>query len=154
MLLHEICDWIVLIAAVIGAIVAICKAIGKPFKFFTKRGKEIRNKERIEALDQLMPQYFEPLYIELEEIHNINKNQNETMDLLKKNLQDILRQNIEQIYDEFENKKQLPRYVKENLDELYADYKAAKGNHHIDKLYNRMCSWPVTEEKSKYDLDD
>lgn len=154
MLLHEICDWIVLIAAVIGAIVAICKAIGKPFKFLNKRGKERRNEERLESLDQLMPQYFEPVYTELEEIREMNQAQNETMDLLKRNLQDVLRQNIEQIYDEFESKKQLPQYVRENLDELYADYKAAKGNHHIDKLYNRMHSWPVTEEKSKYDLDD
>ena len=91
MLLREISDWIILAAGVIGAVTAIYKAIGKPIKFFDKRRKERQREEIIELLDSLMPHYFEPIYIELEAIKKLNASQEQIIDLLKRNLQDMLR---------------------------------------------------------------
>ena len=37
----------------------------------------------------------------------------------------------------------LREYERKNLDDLYAGYKALKGNHFIDDLYNKMREWKV-----------
>lgn len=152
-MLQQICNWIVLIAAVLAALTAIYKAIGKPFKFLEKKQKEKQREYTIELLKELAPKYLAPLKNDLDKLMQINEAQNDMMDLMKHIIQDILRQKIEAIYDTYKDKRKLPSYVVEILDELYADYKAADGNHHIDKLYARMKSWPIYEEKSKYDID-
>ena len=70
----------------------------------------------------------------------------EVIKLLKKNMVDVLRQKIENIYYRYKDERTLPIYVHENLQELYKDYTEAGGNHYIGKLYNRMSTWKVLED--------
>ena len=44
-------------------------------------------------------------------------------------------------------------YVSENLDELYRDYRAGGGNHHIVKLYERMKVWDTYDELPEYEKE-
>ena len=174
MIIQTICDIIILIGAVVSAIVAIINFFAKPTSKL-KRRKIRKNKELLKStLDELMPKYLEDhdqltrqkyladrqRYLkeiaqevlnntssQLDNIQKINEQQSEIIDLLRKNVVDILRQKIERIYFKYESCRKIPRYEKENLEDLYSDYKRGGGNHHIDKLYNRMKEWEITDEE-------
>lgn len=146
------------------------KFFGKPIKFL-KRKKDKEYSEILkENLDKLVPQYLEAhdletrdkyladrqrylqeisleVYKQVEgDIKEIKENSGqykEVIGLLQNNMVDVLRQKIETIYYNYKDERQLPIYASENLEELYHDYKAAGGNHHIDKLYKRMKTWEV-----------
>ncbi len=148
-----ICDIIILAGALAAAIYNILKLFSRPRDFFKKR----KNKEVEELLeksiDNILPKYINPMSNEINNIKNLNEEQLKTINLLGNNVRDILRQKIECIYYLYKNEKAIPQYQLENLEELYSDYKELNGNHHIDKLYNRMKSWTITNELPEYDKD-
>lgn len=174
MIIQTICDIIILIGAVASAIVAIVNFFAKPTSKL-KRRKIKKSKELLKtALDELMPKYLDDhdqmtrqryladrqRYLkeiaqevqnntaeQLNNIQKLNEQQSEVIDLLRKNVVDILRQKIERIYFKYKDCKKIPLYERENLDDLYSDYKRGGGNHYIDKLYNRMKDWETTDEE-------
>lgn len=180
MSLEQLCDYIILAGAVVMAIYNIIKVFAKPTSIF-KRKKEKEYSENLKRnLDNLIPKYLEEHDLEtrdryladrqryLQEITNevlsnikydldiikdTNKKQNETIDILRKQAVDVLRQKIEKIYYDYRDSRELPRFALENLEELYSDYKKGGGNHHIDKLYSRMKTWKIIEQEPEYERE-
>lgn len=178
MIFQQICDWIVLIGAVVVAIVNIAKFFGKPASFLKKKkDKELR--ESLEkTLNEVLPKHFEAHDLEtrdrylndrlrylqeikkevlnetkdiLEEIREINIEQSKNLEKLNQSSKDVLRQKIMTIYHNYKNKRRMPVFAKEALDELYKDYKIQGGNSYIDKYYKRMSSWEVYQEEGDYE---
>lgn len=180
MSLEQLCDYIILAGAVVMAVYNIIKVFAKPTSIF-KRKKEKEYSENLKRnLDNLIPKYLEEHDLEtrdryladrqryLQEITNevfsnikcdldiikdTNKKQNETIDILRKQAVDVLRQKIEKIYYDYRDSRELPRFALENLEELYSDYKKGGGNHHIDKLYSRMKTWKIIEQEPEYERE-
>ena len=181
--LSEICDVIILVGAVFVAIFNIIKYLTKPFVFFKKRRQREQEQYKLQLkriLDELIPTYFEnyensiknkkeedrlkliesvtkqimqQINREFEALRKISQEQNETIEILRKHQVDILRTKIEKIYHRYKDTKVIPRFAYENLQEYYTDYKENNGNHHIDKLYNRMSLWEISEEPPDYDKE-
>ena len=155
---------IISLSALLSAILTIWNFFAKPASFIKKRKqKEYRETFKI-TMDEMMPKYleehnkevaviFDSYKQELDEIKQLNETQSETIVLLKRNVRDVLRQKIERIYNDYKDTRELPQYEEENLEELFKDYKAAGGNHHIDKLYARMKTWTIVYTPSEYDLE-
>lgn len=173
---QTICNLIVLIGAAVVAISNILKFFGKPVKFFKKKKQkqqEEYEKQLKDMLDKLISNYlidhdhetrkkyladrqqylmdisnevYNKFQGEIDKIKNTSKSNEEVIKLLKKNMVDVLRQKIENIYYRYKDERTLPIYVYENLQELYKDYTEAGGNHYIGKLYNRMSTWKVLED--------
>ena len=180
MSLEQLCDYIILAGAVVMAVYNIIKVFAKPTSIF-KRKKEKEYSENLKRnLDNLIPKYLKEHDLEtrdryladrqryLQEITNevlsnikcdldiikdTNKKQNETIDILRKQAVDVLRQKIEKIYYDYRDSRELPRFALENLEELYSDYKKGGGNHHIDKLYSRMKTWKIIEQEPEYERE-
>lgn len=60
--------------------------------------------------------------------------------------QSQLRSDITAIYYKHvdEDTPTLREYERKNLDDLFAAYKALKGNHFVDDIYSTMRNWKVT----------
>ena len=109
--------------------------------------------DRQRYLQEITNEVLSNIKSDLDIIKDTNKKQNETIDILRKQALDVLRQKIEKIYYDYRVSKELPRFVLENLEELYSDYKKAGGNHHIDKLYSRMKTWKIIEQEPEYERE-
>lgn len=169
-MLQQICDWIILLGAVTVAILNIIKFFAKPTSFFKKKKDKEFQENLKNALDKIMPEYFEThdlqtrekylgdrqRYLQeitkevlentkglLEEIKKINIEQSENLKILNQGSKDVLRQKIMTIYHQYKKEQAMPIFAKESLDELYKDYKAQGGNSYIDKYYKRMSDWEV-----------
>lgn len=59
----------------------------------------------------------------------------------------MLRKEIIHTYSKNKAARTLTETTKEYLDDLYADYKAEKGNHYIDKIYARMRTWGIVPDE-------
>lgn len=171
---HDILDWIILIGAAAVALGNIIKFFAKPTSLFKKKANKELSALLKSNFQELMPSYLEFISqkerserneenkalkeeilaetkAQLDKILEINEKQSAMIDRLEKSNLDILRQRIENIYYKYADTKRIPRYVKENLDELYQDYIAAGGNHHIPKLYKRIQDWDVIDIIPEYD---
>lgn len=174
---------VVLISTLCTAIVTIIGFFAKPFKFLRKKedkkfqenfniclknslpiiwedynektkaeNKELLNEIKNEIIGEVQTK-LDNFQNELNKLHNTDEDIENTMELLRKQAIDILRQKIENIYYEYRDARAMPLHVKENLDELFIDYKSCKGNHHIDKLYKRMSGWLTTDTLPDYDKE-
>lgn len=143
MVIQTICNIIILIGGVVGAILTIGKFSGIQFNFFKGKRKKIIKKD----LDELLPQYFDKYMLEmrkeLQEIKSINLKQNETIENLLYGIRDTLRYQIMAIYQKYKKTQQIPLYEYEKLEDTYKDYKKLDGNHYIDKYYERMQRWEI-----------
>ena len=171
---HLILDWIILLGAAAVAILNILKLFDKPSSFFKKIQEKKMTELLKKGLDDSLPEYFNKYNNErskeldtknealtkkildyckkeFNRIIKINEDQSQTIDLLRRNVLDILRQDIESIYYKYRGSKKIPTYVWEHLEELYNDYCDGGGNHHIHKLYNRMKVWEKTDEIPDYE---
>jgi outer membrane protein assembly factor BamA len=175
--LQLICDWIVLIAAVLAAIVTIVNFFRKPTKAYkNKKHKEIQTIVK-EELNETLPKMFEEhdlatrdkyladrmRYLTeiknevanemkdvLLEIKAINERQSSLIEKINQSSKDVLRQKIMAIYFKGREHKQMSVYDHEALIELYKDYKSQGGNSYIDKYYNRMETWEIIDEDADY----
>ena len=138
-ILQQICNIIILIGGAVGAVVAISTLIGKPLKFIKKRHEKaeaIRREELAKDVEQKLAPRFD-------EISRQNLEQERIIAILEKSTRDILRKEIIHTYHKYKGVKQLTDTMRDYLDDLYKDYKAQNGNHYIDKIYARMCTWEV-----------
>lgn len=141
-MLNTICNYIVLAGAVVGAIVAILNAIGKPIVFFRKR-KEKEQEEKLDKITQhVSNKVVELITPQLEEI----KQQNE---VLVEGQRDTLRQFIVSFYHHHKLLRQITETEWEMIQEFYKDYKAINGNHYVDNLYHRMENWDVVPDEER-----
>lgn len=143
MVIQTICNIIILIGGVVGAILTIGKFSGIQFNFLKGKRKKLIKKD----LDELLPQYFDKYMLEmqkeLQEIKSINLKQNETIENLLYGIRDTLRYQIMAIYQKYKKTQQIPLYEHEKLEDTYKDYKKLDGNHYIDKYYERMQRWEI-----------
>ena len=178
--IQMICDTIILAGAVVVAIVNIVKFFAKPTSVFKRKAEEEFQRKIKKALEEYIPPYLDKrdkenkeqqlqeqqkifskmktemtdeIKAELQEIKTLNEKQNQDIILVKKQAVDMLRQKIEAIYYKYRAEKILPQFQLENLQELFKDYKKGGGNHHIDKLYNRMLKWQISDELPEYDKE-
>ena len=152
---QTICNLVVLIGATSVAILNIYTLFAKPTSFISKLREKSFTSMFKKSLAQVLPEYLEKENEkvmallqkhdeELKEIKAMNQAQNGVMDILQRSLRSILRDKIEKIYYKYEKQRAIPEDVLEDLEEFYKDYKTLNGNHHIDKLYDRMKKWTTT----------
>ena len=157
----EIVDYIILFAALIGAVYKIYDFFAKPTTAL-KQKREAREKERIkQVIDAELPEILRKHDLEtrdkykadrqrylkeirdevLEEVSDpITKNADD-LEALKISAKDVLREKIMAIYHEYKQERAYPTYKKEALEQYYKDYKKLNGNSYIDKYYARMKCW-------------
>ena len=143
MVLQQICNIIILIGGVVTGITAIMALAGKPIRFFRK----LKDKQEEERCAKIAKDVEKRLTPRFDEIYQQNLEQEETIQILEKSSRDMLRKDIIQVYKEHKLRRELTETTKEYLDDLYGDYKAENGNHYIDKIYNRMCTWKVIPDE-------
>lgn len=154
--LSLICDVIILVAAVLGAIATILKYFNAPIKFIQRKQDTAFEAKVKECLKKILPEMLELDQISsivlkevmpiLKEIKDINTKQNATIEVLAKSSRDVLREKIMEIYYRGKDSKAMVLHDKEKLDQYYKDYKAEGGNSYIDKYYNRMKEWTIIDE--------
>ena len=141
-----ICNSIILLGGAAGAVVAILSLLGKPVKFFQKRRQKLMEKQCDEMAAKVAEKVKKSLTPQFDEIHQQNLEQSEAIHILTQSSKDMLRQAILAIYNDHKAERKLTETMRELLDDLYADYKAEKGNHYIDKIYRRMIKWEIVPD--------
>lgn len=172
--LEILCNYIVLIGAVILAIERIYKAFKKPVDTIKDKNdehvielvdkeldtkippllekqevklREERKKEHAAVLNQMQDLITGQITPYFEEIERINLEQNDKIDILSRSNKDILRQHIINIYERNKATKTLSELEREFLDDCFKDYTKQKGNGYIERLYHRMDNWEVITEE-------
>lgn len=172
---QSICNIIILIASVIGAIGIIYNTIKKPAVSMKKKQREEMIKLIKEVLSDTLPDELKQHDLEVRDRYKQDREtylkdiMSEVLAQTKQELdqisilynqyeplaisaKDVIREKIVKIYRDNKDEKVLSIIEKERLDQYYKDYKELKGNSYIDKYYNRMSTWAVDEDD--YDEDD
>ena len=170
----EIVDYIILFAALLGAIYKIWDFFATPTSKLKQKAEE-REKQRIGAvLDEKLPKilydhdletrdkykgdrqnYLNEIKAEvLKEIGDDMKTNTETIEALVISAKDVLREKIMAIYHKNKYNRTFTEYEREALNQYYIDYKALNGNSYIDKRYNRMDKWKVIFDDDPYDDEE
>lgn len=143
MVLQNICNIIILIGGAVAAIVGILSFFGRPLKFIKKRRDKLEQEKR-EEIAKDVERRLSPRF---DEIYQQNLEQDESIRILTESSRDMLRKEIIHTYSKNKAARTLTETTKEYLDDLYADYKAEKGNHYIDKIYARMRTWGIVPDE-------
>ena len=174
--LSAICDVIILVGAVIGALTVIWKFVFNSGKGIGKKYKEAKEKEeaaekaRMQAVvKEMMPDilYQHDLKVRETYLGDRLKYLNEIKDEVAKSFEndinvvyevkaevnklaisakDVLREKIMKIYYDNRADRKMTEHEHEALEQYYKDYKALNGNSYIDKYYNRMILWDVVAD--------
>lgn len=174
--IQSICNWVVLISAVILAITNIYNFFKKPVNSIQKYQDEQLEKKISQYLEKILPDILnkqaeqmidarnkeygdllkkvDDLLVErtskhLKEIKQTMNSQYNEITILKKTTLDLLRKNILEIYHCNKDNRQLTETDREYLDDLYKDYSAEGGNSYIAKKYNRMCKWNIIPDEEE-----
>ena len=169
--IHDIVDYIILFAALIGAIYKIYDFFAKPTSKLKSRALD-REKIRIGAvIDEKMPtilynhdletrdkyradreNYLKEIKDEvLAEIGGSIVSNTDTINALKISAKDVLREKIMAIYHKNKYNRTMTEYEREALTQYHKDYKALDGNSYIDKRCARMDKWQIIYDEY---LDD
>lgn len=167
----EIVDYIILFAALIGAVYKIYDFFAKPTSKLKQRALD-REKARIGAvLDEKLPTILYNHDLEtrdkyrsdrenylreikaavIEEVGGDIADNSATVEALKISAKDVLREKIMAIYHKNKYNRTMTEYEREALTQYYKDYKALGGNSYIDKRHARMDKWQVIYDEY---LDD
>ena len=153
-----VCDFVILIGAVILAFDRIIKPIGIFKKKADKTFEEKVGEAIARAMPEILQQHYEDIKAQLvqEVTDNVKAQINDELtqvellkqqyDILVLTAKDVLREKIMKIYNDYRRERTLPIDKKEQLDQYYIDYKKLKGNSYIDRYYHRMERWNVLEE--------
>lgn len=170
----EIVDYIILFAALLGAIYKIWDFFAKPTSKLKQRAIDKQKQQIGAVLDEKLPEilynhdletrdkykgdrqnYLNEIKAEiLAEIDDDIKTNAQTIDALVISAKDVLREKIMAIYLKNKYNRTLTEYEREALNQYYIDYKALKGNSYIDKRYNRMNKWKVIYDDDPYDNEE
>ena len=167
----EIVDYIILFAALIGAVYKIYDFFAKPTSKLKQRALD-REKARIGAvLDEKLPTILYNHDLEtrdkyrsdrenylreikaavIEEVGGDIADNSATLEALKISAKDVHREKIMAIYHKNKYNRTMTEYEREALTQYYKDYKALNGNSYIDKRHTRMDKWQVIYDEY---LDD
>lgn len=174
MLFETICNWIVLVGAVLVAISHIFRTFGKPFDLFKKKQEAEERKRIVAIMKEELPAMLEEhdavvcskyetgrddcLRGIRDEVVEILKQplseQNGAIDILTRSSKDVLREKIMAIYHKNKEIRTLEYHEREALNQYYIDYKAMNGNSYIDKYYSRMKKWAVLPDDVDEDEEE
>ena len=171
-----ICDIIILVGAVIGAITAIYKfvfnsgqGIGKKYKEATEREKAAEKTRIQDVVKEMMPDILHEHDLEVRKIYlndrqrylteikdevtrsfendiNVVYEVKAEVNKLAISAKDVLREKIMKIYYDNRADRKMTEHEHEALEQYYKDYKALNGNSYIDKYYNRMILWEIVAD--------
>ena len=144
--MQAICNVIVLLGGVAGAITGILALCGRPLKFLKKRrekAEQARREEIISDMSGLIKKQIKP---ELENIQQQNLEQSEDIRVLTETMRDSIGAEIMAFYEAHRATRTITESEKDAVEDLYKSYKAIKGNHYVDKVYERMTVWTVVDE--------
>lgn len=170
----EIVDYIILFAALLGAIYKIWDFFAKPTSKLKQRAIDKQKQQIGAVLDEKLPEilynhdlktrdkykgdrqnYLNEIKAEiLAEIDDDIKTNTQTIEALVISAKDVLREKIMAIYHKNKYNRTLTEYEREALNQYYIDYKALKGNSYIDKRHNRMNKWKVIYDDDPYDDEE
>lgn len=171
MTISELVDYIILIAALLGAVYKIWDFFARPTSKLKQKALA-KEKKRIGAvLDEKLPQilyqhdletrdkyksdrqnYLNEIKAEiLAEIGDDISTNTKTVEALVISAKDVLREKIMAIYHKNKYNRTMTEYEREALNQYYIDYKALNGNSYIDKRYNRMDKWKIIFDDDPYD---
>lgn len=171
MTISELVDYIILTAALLGAVYKIWDFFARPTSKLKQKALA-KEKERIGAvLDEKLPQllhqhdletrdkyksdrqkYLNEIKAEiLAEIGDDISTNTKTVEALVISAKDVLREKIMAIYHKNRFNRTMTEYEREALNQYYIDYKALNGNSYIDKRYNRMDKWKIIFDDDPYD---
>lgn len=172
-MLSTLCDVIILIGAVIGALTVIWKFVFNSGKGIGKKYKEVKAREeaaeeaRVKAIvNKMMPDILLKHDLETREKYladrqnYLNEIKSEITQSFENDIsvvydlkaevaklsisaKDVLREKIMKIYFDNHANRTLTEHEKEALEQYYKDYKALNGNSYIDRYYNRMILWNI-----------
>lgn len=174
MTISELVDYIILIAALLGAVYKIWDFFARPTSKLKQKALA-KEKKRIGAvLDEKLPQilyqhdletrdkyksdrqnYLNEIKAEiLAEIGDDISTNTKTVEALVASAKDVLREKIMAIYHKNKFNRTMTEYEREALNQYYIDYKALNGNSYIDKRYNRMNKWKIIFDDDPYDDEE
>lgn len=179
-MIQEICNWIVLISAVILAFTNIYKFFKKPVDAVQKRQEEQFDKKIDQYLQEAVPRILEKradavraeraeeyegllkrvdaILIDrtsenFKDIKETISTQANEIGILKRTTLDLLRKNILEIYYGNKTSRTITETDREYLDDLFNDYTIEGGNSYIKRKYNRMIKWDVIPDEEEDDED-
>lgn len=171
--LGEICDIIILIAAVLVAVTNIYKFFANGGKGIKKKVDEINEEKeqelnlKIDArLQAVLPDILLKHDIETRDKYRADRERyleeikaevvkeigcqlssidkiQVDIEALAESAKDVLREKIMALYHKNKKVRQFEEHEWEALQQYYKDYKAIGGNSYIDKYYTRMKNWKV-----------
>lgn len=151
-LISQICDWIVLIAAVLAAVGTIANMAGKPFKFLRKRRQKEINDACQHSIEVVLPKLIEEHDAQLgekitQQIEDTITAQlepiKEELVVLSESSKDQLREKIMEIYYKNCKDRTLTIYEKGALKLCYKNYEKEGGNSYIPRFIEEMDTWTV-----------
>ena len=170
----EIVDYIILFAALLGAIYKIWDFFARPTSKLKQKVTDKEKKRIVAVIDEKLPailhdhdlkirdrykndrqNYLNEIKAEvLAEIGGEISTNTKTIDALVISAKDVLREKIMAIYHKNKYNRTLTEYEREALNQYYIDYKALNGNSYIDKRYGRMNKWKVIYDDDPYDDEE
>ncbi len=79
---------------------------------------------------------------------SLDEKKQEQMEAVKEAMVDILRDNINRIYFQYVDKKELPAYEKKSLVILFQQYKKMGGNAYVHELYEELMEFPIAHREA------
>lgn len=147
--LQMVCNVIILLGGVAGAITGILALCGRPIKFFKKRRDKAERARREEIVKEVSASVSKELVPHLNEIHQQNLEQSEDIRLLTETTRNSIGAEILAFYEAHKTTKTITLNEKDAIEDLYKSYKAIKGNHYVDRIYLRIITWTVLDEEGK-----
>lgn len=147
--LQGVCNVIILLGGVAGAITGILALIGKPIGFFKKRRDKIEKQRRKEIVEDVSSLVKKEIIPKLDEIHQQNLEQSQDIETLTNTMRNSIGAEIMAFYEAHRAERTVTESEKDAIEDLYKSYKAINGNHYVDKVYERMTSWLVVTEEGK-----
>lgn len=147
--LQTICDVIILIGAVAGAIMGIQALLGKPIGFFKKRREKNAKDRHDKIVKDVADNVKKAINPQLEEIFQQNLEQNEDIATLTIAVRDSIGAEILAFYESHKIVCNITEDQKDAIEDMYKAYKSIDGNHYVDKIYKKMNDWDITMDNGK-----
>lgn len=148
-LLQIICNFIILLGAVAGAIAAICALCDKPIMFFKKKKEQRKQAEIKEIISQVSTKVSNELQESLNKIAKQNETQTESINVLIQAMQDSLGAELTNFYEARKDDGVISIDEQLSLKDIYRAYKAVGGNHNGDRLWSKLILWTVLDDSGK-----
>lgn len=169
--ISTLCNWIIVIGGVVGAITAIYQFFikaTKPFKQKTEKQEAERIRKITDPLDEKISEIHKTvasLEESVKEIKEVNIQQTKEMQETVKTVgeiqerfiqttedferiqRDSIRLNLIKIYYEYQPYRKILDYEKKAFVELYKDYEELHGNSYVKSIYEEVITWEVVHSR-------